>query len=232
MSNKKQPASPVGPTWEGIYSEGRALNRYPFDSVVQFIYRSYSRAKPRVETKILEIGCGAGNNLWFAAREGFTVFGIDGSPSALEYAQKHFADEGLIGDLRLGDFVKLPYKDNTFDFVIDRAALTYVGFSDAHKTIAEVRRVLIPDGKFFFNPYSDHHSSYISGKPGPDGLTVDISCGTLVGTAPTMFYGKREILGMFGAGWKVTGLRHVEFMEELAPSYDCHAEWILTAEKV
>jgi SAM-dependent methyltransferase len=232
MSNKKQPASPVGHTWEGIYSEGRALNRYPFDSVVQFIYRNYSRAKPRAETKILEIGCGAGNNLWFAAREGFTVFGIDGSPSAIEYARKRFADEGLGGDFRIVDFVKLPFKDNTFDFVIDRAALTCSTTSDAAKTIAEVKRVLLPGGKFFFNPYSDHHSSHVSGITGPDGLTVDISGGTLTGIGPVRFYGKREILGMFGAGWKVTGLRHVEFMDELTPPYDCHAEWILTAEKV
>jgi len=232
MSNKKQPTSPVSHTWEGIYSEGRALNRYPFDSVVQFIYRNYSRAKPRVETNILEIGCGAGNNLWFAAREGFTVFGIDGSPSAIKYAQKRLADEGLKGDLRVADFIKLPYEDDTFDFVIDRAALTCSTTSDAAKTIAEVHRVLLPGGKFFFNPYSDHHSSHVSGKPGANGLTVDISGGTLTGIGPVRFYGKREILGMFGEGWKVTSLRHVEFMEEQAPPYDCHAEWILTAEKV
>lgn len=232
MSNKKQPASPVGPIWESIYSEGRSLNRYPFDSVVQFIYRNYSRAKPRAETKILEIGCGAGNNLWFAAREGFTVYGIDSSPSAIEYAQKRFADEGLRGDFRVADFITLPFEDVTFDFVLDRAALTYSTTSDAVGTIAEMRRVLLPGGKFFFNPYSDHHSSLVSGKPGPDGLTVDISGGTLTGIVPVRFFGKREILGMFGAGWKVVSLRHMELTEELETLYNNHAEWILIAEKV
>ena len=49
--------------------------------------------------------CEAGNNLWFAAREGFRGAGTDGSPSAIEYASKRLADEGLTGDLHAGDFI-------------------------------------------------------------------------------------------------------------------------------
>jgi SAM-dependent methyltransferase len=231
MSEKKQPTSDVGPVWEAIYHEGKALNRYPFDQVVSFLYRNAPRTKPRSATRILEIGCGAGNNLWFAAREGFRVAGVDGSPSAIEYAQKRLADEGLTGDLQVGDFISLPFNEDTFDFVIDRAALTCSGFISAQKTVAEVRRVLIPGGKFFFNPYSDRHSSYASGKPGPDGVTIDISGGTLVGIGPIFFYGKRDLHALFGRGWKLVSVRHVEYLEELEPLYNCHAEWIVIAEK-
>jgi SAM-dependent methyltransferase len=232
MSDKKQAVSPVGPVWESIYSEGKALNRYPFDQVVSFIYRNFLRSKPRSETKILEIGCGAGNNLWFAAREGFSVSGVDGSPSAIEFAKKRFADEDLQGDLRVADFISLPFTDNIFDFVLDRGALTCSPFADAQKTVAEVRRVLAPGGKFFFNPYSDRHSSFASGKVRPDGVSVDITAGTMVGIGPICFYGKREVLAMFGEGWRVISLRHIEMMEELEPLYNCHAEWIVIAEKV
>jgi SAM-dependent methyltransferase len=231
MSDKQKPASPVGPIWESIYSEGKALNRYPFDHVVSFIYRNYSHQKPRSETKIMEIGCGAGNNLWFAAREGFTVAGVDGSPSAIEFALKRFAEEGLKGDLRVADFISLPFGDNIYDFVIDRGALTCSGFSAARKTIAEVHRVLAPGGKFFFNPYSDRHSSFASGKPGPDGVTVDIMVGTTAGVGPICYYGKRDILAMLDKGWKILSLRHIEIMEELQPEYLLHAEWIVVAEK-
>ena len=231
MSDKKQP-SEVSAVWEEIYGEGKALNRYPFDQVVSFLYRNYSRSKPRPETKILEIGCGAGNNLWFAAREGFSVAGIDVSQHAIEFARKRFADEGLQGDLRVGDFDGLPFEGDTYDFVIDRGALTCSGTTAARKTIAEVRRVLVPEGKFFFNPYSDHHSSCVSGKPGEDDLMVDITGGTLTDIGPLRFYGKRDILDMFRQGWQVVSLRHLEFTEELETLYDCHAEWILIAQKV
>ena len=232
MGDQKKAASPVGPVWESIYSEGKALNRYPFDQVVSFLYRSFDRSRPRSATRLLEIGCGAGNNLWFAAREGFTVSGVDGSPSAVEFAKKRFADEGLKGDLRVADFINLPFEDNSFDFVIDRAALTCSTFSDARKTIAEVRRVLVPGGKFYFTPYSDRHGSYVSGKPGSDGLTVDISGGTLTGIGPITFYGKRDVLGMFSQGWKMVELRHIELTEELETEYQVHAEWLAVAEKI
>jgi ubiquinone/menaquinone biosynthesis C-methylase UbiE len=232
MSDKKPTESPAGPVWEAIYSEGKALNRYPFDQVVSFLYRNFSRSKPRSETRILEIGCGAGNNLWFAAREGFSVFGVDGSPSAIEFAQKRFADEQLQGDLRVADFIKLPFGENAFDFVIDREALTCSPFTDAQKTVAEVRRVLAPGGKFFFNPYSDRHSSYASGKPGPGGVTVDISAGTLTDIGSIFFYGKRDLHALFATGWKLVSMRHIETMEELEPQYNCHAEWIVIAEKI
>jgi len=183
-----QPISDLGSVWESIYREGKALNRYPFDQVVSFIYRNQPRTKPRSETKILEIGCGAGNNLWFAAREGFSVAGVDGSPCAIEYARKRLADDRLTGDLRVGDYITLPFKENIFDFVIDRAALTCSGFSSARKTVAEMQRVLQPGGKLFFNPYSDRHSSFASGRLNPDGVTMDISNSTLVGIGPIFIF--------------------------------------------
>ncbi len=232
--NKPDKPTDTNFNWEmHIYSQGEQLNRYPFDSVVSFIYRSFSRSKPRSETKILEIGCGAGNNLWFAAREGFSVSGIDGSSSAIEFALKRFSAEGLNGDLRVGDFNQpLPFESDVFDFVIDREALTCSGFTAARKTIAEVRRVLAPGGKFFFNCYSDRHSSAASGHPGEDGVIVDISQGSLVGIGPLNFYSKRQMLAMFQEGWQVQTLRHIEWTEMLNPAYDIHAEWLAIAQKI
>jgi ubiquinone/menaquinone biosynthesis C-methylase UbiE len=225
-------APKVENVWESIYGEGKALNRYPFDQVVSFIYRNYSRAKPRSGTKILEIGCGAGNNLWFAAREGFSVAGIDVSAHAVEFARKRFADEGLQGDLRVGNFDALPFESSAYDFVIDRGSLTCSGFSAARQTVREVLRVLVPGGKFFFNPYSTRNSSYISGQPGPDGLTTDITFGTIVGVGAICFYGKRDVFDVLGEGWKLLSMRHLEFVEEASPEYLVHAEWIVIAEKV
>ena len=223
------------PIWEtDIYSQGQALNRYPFDLVVSFVYRHYPRNKACGNVKILEIGCGAGNNLWFAAREGFSVTGIDGSASAIEFACKRFAADGLKGDFHVGDFINLPFQDNSFDIVIDRAALTCSGATAARSTIQEVRRVLLPEGKFYFNPYSDRHASFSAGKPGPDGLRVDINGGTLVGIGPLYFYSKREMFDIFNenTGWKMLSIRHIEWSEELQPKVDIHAEWIVIAQKV
>jgi hypothetical protein len=89
----------------------------------------------------------------------------------------------------------------------------------------------VPNGKFFFNPYSDHDSSYVSGKPSPDGRTVDIQEGTKVGVGAIYFYSKRDVFRLFSKGWKLISLRHLALVEELEPFYSCHAEWIAIVEK-
>lgn len=218
--------------WEDIYQEGRQLNRYPFDMVVSFVYRNLPKGKPRGEIHLVEVGCGAANNLWFAAREGFQVAGIDGSASAIEYARKRFEADGLKGDLRVGDFTRLPWEAGQFDLAVDRGALTNCGLASCREAVAEVRRVLRVGGRFFFNPYSVMHSSHASGRPGPDGVTADISGGDLQGMGAICFYGRREVEAALAEGWRIHALAHVEWMDVLKPQYNVRAEWQVVAEKV
>lgn len=215
------------PIWEEKYSQGHS-QRYPWDAVVSFVFRHYPLYKPRHEVRILEVGCGTGSNLWFAAREGFSVAGIDASPSAVKYARKRFAEENLTGDFQVGSFTQIPFEDDCFDLVIDRAC----GLSVAQQVVAEVRRVLQVGGKFFSNSYGDRHSSYTSGRPRADGLTLDISVGTLVGAGQICFYGRREIDALFAQGWKLLSIQNIEIVEEIQPHCTVHAEWRALAQKI
>lgn len=225
-------SSSFDPIWETIYGEGRQLNRYPWDVVVSFIFSNYPRTKERKDVQILEIGCGAGSNLWFAAREGFQIAGIDGSTSAIDFAKKRFAAEGLKGDLHVGDFTALPFANHTFDLVIDRGALVCCGLSAGRQAVAEVNRVLLPGGRFFANPYSDTHTSNLSGERGPDGLVLNSTAGTLVNVGQLCFYGRRDVQDMFGSGWSILSQQHLELREEKPTGYLVHAEWRIVAEKI
>lgn len=221
----------LDPVWEEKYSQGLMV-RYPWDAIVSFVFRSYPREKQRQDVKILELGCGTGCNLWFAAREGFQVAGIDGSKTAIEQARSRFEQEGLKGDLQVGDFTQLPFADQSFDLVIDRGALTCCGFSAAAKAINEAHRVLRTGGKFFFNPYSDRHSSFAAGTQGPDGVTIDIKGGTMTNVGQVCFYGKRQVLQVLSSGWNLSSLQHLELSEEISAQYSVHAEWRAIAEKI
>jgi SAM-dependent methyltransferase len=219
------------PGWEDMYEAGRALNRYPFDVVVHFVHRNAPRDRPREEVTIVEVGCGTASNLWFAAREGFTVAGIDASASSIQYARERFAAEGLQGDLCIGDFTELPWEDERFDLAIDRAALTHTSRSGARAAVAEIRRVLRPGGRFLFTPFGVGHDSAAFGSPGPDGLTLDISAGELADMPQTCFYDRAAIDQLLGAGWRLLSARRVEKVDELEADCPRQVGWQVVAER-
>ena len=218
------------PIWEDKYSSGH-MERYPWDSVVSFVLKNLPKDKPRSAIHILEVGCGTGSNLWFAAREGLSVAGVDGSESAINAAKLRFKEEGLLGDLRVADFTSLPFEDEYFDLVIDRGALVCCGFSMCKLAISEIHRVMKKGGRFFFNPYSDRHSSYSAGIPGLDGLILGISAGSMVGVGQICLYGRQQVESALG-DFRIISLQHSEYTEMLTPGWMVHAEWRAIAEKV
>lgn len=220
----------ANPLWEEKYSSGLA-QYYPWDAVVSFIYHYAPKNKPRHQIKILEVGCGSGPNLWFAAREGFNVTGIDGSNSAIKIVKSRFQSEGLTGEFKVVNFSEdLPFESNNFDLVIDRAAITYCGEKISNKLISEIHRVLSPAGKFFFNPYSDKHGSFLCGENGHDGMTTKIRGGSVMNTGDILFYSKKEIIKKLES-FKILRLSHLELADLKEANESIHAEWRVIVEK-
>src|SRR5271169_5666380 len=105
------------PVWEKVFQE-REWGKYPAESLIRFIARNYYR-KDRKNIRLLELGCGPGANIWYMAREGFDVYGIDGSETAIDKVKKRLESEGLKASLITGDITSLPFDDNFFDGIID-----------------------------------------------------------------------------------------------------------------
>ena len=217
---------------EKIYSKGLHLNRYPFDSVVSFIYRWHSREMPRHGINILEVGCGAGNNLWFAAREGFNVSGIDISQTAIEYAKERLSNDGLDADLQVGSFNKLPWENTSQDLGIDHCATACVGFNEKIQAIKEMHRVLRPGGLFFLNGYSDKHTSCQAGTKKSDYIVTDIQQGSLAGIDAIGFLSQDQVYKLFAQGWEIKQLEHIEYKQSLPVDKEVHAEWRIIAQKI
>jgi SAM-dependent methyltransferase len=223
----------IDPFWEQeIYSQGHHLNRYPFDSVVSFIFHRKPRACPTAEIGVVEVGCGVGNNLWFAAREGFRVAGIDGSATAIAHARARFEREGLAGELVVGNFAELPWADESFDLAIDRCALTCAAPAVQHQAVAEVRRVLKPGGHFFFNAYSDRHTSARAGVKLADGRVGQIAGGSVMGAGALTFCSRADIAALFGPGWEIVTCEHLELADAMGErDGNRHTEWRVVVRK-
>lgn len=220
----------MDPVWEERYSSGKG-QKYPWDSVVSFVFQNVPRDLSPESINILEVGFGTGANLWFAAREGFSVSGIEGSKSAVENAKDMFESHAYKADLRQGDFCNLPFKDNSFHLVIDRASLTHVGKSEQKKAIDDIYRVLKKGGKFMYNPYSTEHSSMKSGELESDGLTKNITKGTVAGFGQIAFISQEDINSFFDKDWKLNNIEIRKRIKVNESEENVHAEWLVFAEK-
>lgn len=221
--------TPANNIWEEKYAAGHT-QKYPWDAVVSFVFR-FKPAKIREENlAVLEVGCGTGSNLSFAAKEGFSVYGIDASLSAIKTAKEIFKRDDLTGTFIAGDFTDLPFDSNKFDLIIDRAGITCTGKLGAQKAIREVFRVLKNKGKFFFNPYSTHHTSYNKTEMREDGSSHIIMEGTLAGLSGISFYSKSELQELF-KNWIIHKVDHLIITDEYSADKNVHAEWRVVVEK-
>lgn len=189
--------------WEDIYAAGGHDNRWPYDVVVQFVMRH----RPGAGARLVELGFGTGNNLWFAQQEGLEVAGVELSATAVEIARKRL---GPAADLHVGSFAPLPFGDAAFELAVDRASLSCVGREEAATAVREVHRVLAPGGRFLFTPYSAAQTA----REGYVWPSIE-------------FYGASDIDEVLGDGWIRRSTDHAVLERE----DDTLAEWRVVVEK-
>ena len=98
---------------------------------------------------VLEIGCAGGIDTFYLSK--FTnnsIIGIDIIEDAIKEASKNLKnqpkDMQKKVSFEIGDAEKLRFKDKSFDFVY---SLSVLHSTDINKSLKEVNRVLIPNGK-------------------------------------------------------------------------------------
>ncbi|MDI4650370.1 class I SAM-dependent methyltransferase [Cohnella hashimotonis] len=144
------------PVWEKVFSS-QQWGKYPGEDLIRFVARNFYKAEDRSVIRILEIGCGPGANLWYMAREGFKVYGIDGSSSAVTQAQQYLnaSVPGWEGEVIKGDIINQPYQDGWFDAIIDNEAGSCNSYENALLIYKEAHRVLKPGGKIFIRTFAE-----------------------------------------------------------------------------
>jgi SAM-dependent methyltransferase len=97
---------------------------------------------------VLEAGCGTAYVSAWLARRGAHPTGLDNSPAQLETARKLQSENDLRFPLVLGFAEQLPFRDETFDFVVSEYGAAI--WSDPYRWIPEAARVLRPGGELLF----------------------------------------------------------------------------------
>lgn len=138
-------------SWDDAY-----LNTPPWD-----IGRPQPALVELIETgemkkgRVLDVGCGTGENTIFLAQNGFSAVGVDVAKKALEMAKVKAAQRKVRVDFRVGNALSLGFPRSYFDLVVDSGLFHTFTDEDRPRFVAEIARVLRDDGSYFMLCFSD-----------------------------------------------------------------------------
>ncbi len=105
----------------------------------------------------LDVGCGGGFATNSLAKSGYHMTGLDFSASTLKMAEAQ--DSTKTVDYIQGDAYRLPFPDQSFNFVICFDFLEHV--SAPEQVVKECARVLKSGGKFFYHTFNQNRLSWL-----------------------------------------------------------------------
>ena len=113
------------------------------------------RARELKKGRVLDSGCGTGENALFLAANGFSAVGVDLSSRAIGTANAKAVERQLKVDFRLANALSLDFRDGYFDNVIDSGLFHTFTDDDRQSYVNEVARVLAPNGRYFMLCFSE-----------------------------------------------------------------------------
>ena len=133
----------LGEAWEEHAPKWIAWARKPdHDSYCRFHRDAFLELLPPPPRRTLDLGCGEGRVARDLAALGYTVAGIDRSPTLVAAARAASAELEFVE----GDAAALPFDDAAFDLVV--AFMSLQDIDDMEGAVEESTRVLAPGGTF------------------------------------------------------------------------------------
>ncbi len=142
-----------------------------------------------IKGRVLDVGCGTGENALFLASRGHEVWGIDAAPVAIEKAKAKSRERRVKARFRVHDALDLGGLGRTFDTVIDSGLFHTFADEERPAFVRTLEAVLPSGGTYYMLCFSEHEP----GVWGPRRVT------------------QREIRDAFRTGWRVEWVREATF---------------------
>jgi SAM-dependent methyltransferase len=182
-SNGRSEATPQKSIGDSEFDKAYSSGRPPWDiGQPQPAFVALAQAG-RITGKVLDVGCGTGENAPFLCQRGLDVLGLDLSSVAIAEARTKAQARGVVARFMVGSALDLLGLEEIFDTVIDSGLLHILSDADRARVVAGLHAVLRPAGYLHLLAFNEHATW-----PGPGRLT------------------QPEIRTAFEHGWEVEAL--------------------------
>ena len=133
--------------WDKYFSDYKKHNLNQYNSNTKALVQNLKKIcqKQQKSKKILDVGGGTGDLIKFLFPNVTDISLVDISPLALKKAK----EKGIKTKLVDIEIKKLPFKSNTFDFILSSEVIEHLKNTDHF--LSEIYRVLKPNGKFLIS---------------------------------------------------------------------------------
>lgn len=143
----------------------------------------------QITGRVLDVGCGTGENILYLAGRGLTATGIDGAPTAIRKARTKAKRRRLLVRFEVADALDLSVPEQPYDTIIDSGLFHVFSDEERGRFRESLGRVIRPTGTYFLMCFSDQEP----GNWGPRRVTQD------------------EIRSVFRDGWRVNSIQPSAF---------------------
>ena len=170
------------PSWDAVYAQDAAPPPWDIGRPQPAFVRLADRGL--LSGRLLDSGCGTGENVLLAASHGAETTGVDISPRAIARAREKAAERGLAARFEVADALRLGQLGMTFDVLIDSGVFHVFDDADRERYVASLAAALRPGGQLYLMCFSDRQP----GTVGPRRVRQD------------------ELRAAFSDGWEVTSI--------------------------
>ncbi len=148
--------------------------------------------------RLLDSGCGSGENTLLAAAGGADALGVDVAPTAIEQARRKAAERGVTARFEVGDVLDLSQFGTGFDTIVDSGVFHVFDDGDRARYVTSLASVLRPGGTCYLTCFSERQP----GTEGPRRVRQD------------------ELRAAFSDGWDIAGIEATTFDINLSAFFE------------
>jgi len=149
--------------WEQFNANQAKANypQWPNEAMLKMVFGSYLKHRISLtpETRVLDVGCGFGNNLLPFLVRGLRCSGTEVTEDMAAQTKGILKERGFDADIRFGTNRQLPFADGSFDLLLSMNVIHYeASRQNVEAAFAEYARVLDTGGRLVLMTVGPTHA--------------------------------------------------------------------------